>query len=211
MARSTTTLAVACAIDDLRITVASATGFAPGNLVLIDGETMRVAKSYASGVVIPLDGRGIGSLSAAHVITANVVVGLPSDFAPPFNGGPTQTYQNQKATAPPVSFTAAGAIPLPSAGTNGVVILNGTVALAMTLAVPTTDMDGTILFIGGNGKAAHTVTVASGLGNVGATADVITFSATQQQATQLMAIGGFWCTCSTIVAGAATIAGPGLA
>ena len=108
---------------------------------------------------------------------------------------------------------AAGAIALPRIGADMVAILNGTVALAMTLANPSVAQDGSKLIIAGNGKAAHTVTYAAGLGNVGGTADVLTFAAAQAQAIELLAVGGFWVGLgmNTAVAGAgATINGVGL-
>ena len=88
--------------------------------------------------------------------------------------------------------------------------INGTGALAMTVAAPTAAIRGSKLTIVGNGKAAHTVTFATGLGAVGATADVATFAAGQQQAIEVIAAGVAWQP-SANVAGAATIAGVGLA
>jgi len=190
MAITTTTSTVAIAISDTTLTVASATGFAAGNLIKVDLEVMKVASSYVSGTTIPVL-RGIeATVNAAHAITSNVVTGLASDFA---------------GAAPAVedvypfvrgryiqSYNAAGAIAFGTAGNDNVALLVGTVARAMTLAVPTTDKDGDILTIIGNGKAAHTVTVAGGLGAAGAGYTVATFIVGSQQALQVMACNAVW-------------------
>jgi hypothetical protein len=106
------------------------------------------------------------------------------------------------------SYSAAGAITLPTPGTNMVAVLNGTSVLAMTLANPSTAQDGDLLLIVANGKAAHTVTYTAGLGNGGAAFDVGTFSATLAMASLLVACGGFWVsvgpTSATAMAGSPT-------
>lgn len=215
MAITLTTLAGAVVVDQGSITVASATGVLAGLIITIDQETMQVQKTYPvtgqATTFVPVL-RGLdGTQTQAHATGAQVrIYGLPSDLpsvAP-------QEVTNTPIAGPArtrISYTAAGAITLPLPGNDTDAVLNGTGALAMTIANPTTDMDGCRLTIVGNGKAAHTVTYAAGLGNVGATADVITFSATQSQAVRLMACGGFWVTEGMTVAGAATIAAPGLA
>jgi hypothetical protein len=81
MALTTTTLSSAVAQSDVSIVVASATGFAAGNLVLVDGEQMQVAKNYVSGTTIPVQ-RGIdGTVQTTHKVSANVVTFLASDQA----------------------------------------------------------------------------------------------------------------------------------
>lgn len=213
MAITLTTLSGAVVVDQNTISVASATGFAANSLVFVDQEAMKVASSYVSGTSIPVL-RGLdGTATQVHPTGAQVKVGLPTDFLGPAPQEVTSTPIGGPATVRQ-SYTAAGAITLPTPGNNMVAVLNGTSVLAMTLANPTTDMDGCRLVIIGNGKAAHTVTYTAGLGNVGSTADVITFSATQAQGIEVMACGGFWCGLgmNTAVAGAgATINGVGLA
>ena len=54
MALTTTTLSAAIGRDDKAITVASATGFAAGYIVLIDREVFQVTKDYSSGTTIPV-------------------------------------------------------------------------------------------------------------------------------------------------------------
>jgi hypothetical protein len=108
-----------------------------------------------------------------------------------------------------VGYAASGAIALPKIGCDMVAVLNGTTILAMTVASPTVGCDGSRLTIVGTGKAAHGITIATGLGGVGGTADVITFKADQTMGIDLMAVGTAWVILSG-VAGAATLAGAGI-
>lgn len=190
MAITTTTSTTAIAANDTSITVASATGFAAGNLVKVNAEIMRVVNTYVSGTTIPVI-RGIEATNGvAHAITSNVVTGLPSDFggAAPAVEDTYPFVRSRQIT----SINAAGAIVLGVPGNDLVVIINGTVARALTLAVPTTDRDGDVLTIISNGKAAHTVTVAGGLGAAGAGYTVATFIVGSQQALQVMACNAVW-------------------
>jgi hypothetical protein len=208
MALTATTLAGAVVVDQNTITVASATGFAAGSLIRVDDEVMQVASNYSSGTSIGvLRGRD-GTAGKAHASGANVVVGPPADFANPAPQTVARFLIAGRAREVR-SYSAAGAIELPNPGNDALAIINGTTILAMTLAVPTKEMDGAVLTICGNGKAAHTVTVTSGLGNVGATADVLTFSATQAQAFSVIAANGFWNLLGAVV-GAASVGGPGV-
>lgn len=191
MALTTTTLSSAVAVTDTTIVVASATGFAAGSVIRIDDETLYVTKAYVSGTTINVTRGEDGTVTAVHPVTANVTVGLATDFSTPGPGGPTVTQQAQKDRVL-VSYSASGAIAIPAANVDTVACLNGTGALAMTLANPTKDMDGTILYIIANGKAAHTVTYTAGVGNGGATMDVGTFNATEATGCALMAMNGFW-------------------
>ena len=209
MAKTTTTLSSAVTVNDTSIVVASATGFTAGNVVVIDQEVMKVTQPYTSGTTIGvLRGRD-GTATAAHKSGAMVTTMLASDLPTPLSPQTVVQYHTQKPNVR-TSYSASGAITLPNPGSDATAVLNGTGALAMTVAAPTADMDGCRLTIVGNGKAAHTVTVATGLGAVGATADVLTFAAGQQMAIDLIAAGVAWQTPS-VVAGAATIAGAGIA
>jgi hypothetical protein len=191
MALTTTTAASAIGATDLVINVASATGFAAGNLIICDQEVMRQL-SAAVGTAIPVI-RGVnGTAAKAHVSSANVTTGLPSEFS----GSADQvasaiTYPTQRARTI-TSYSAAGAITLPTPGTDAMAIINGTGALAMTLANPTKDQDGDILIIVGNGKAAHTVTYTAGLGNAGSNYDVGTFDGSGQCSMMLVAANAIW-------------------
>ena len=190
MAETTTTLSSAVAIGDTLINVASATGFAVGNLIQIDGETMQQSAA-ANGTLIQVR-RGIGSATTAHVVTANVLTGLPSDF-PGFAVGVADTvpFPNYMTTVLN-SYTSATSAILFGAARWTFAVLNGTSVIAATLANPTKDQDGILLTIVGNGKAAHTVTYTAGLGNAGSSYDVGTWTGSGQCSQTLIACNGIW-------------------
>lgn len=211
MALNTTTLSAACAATDNSILVAAATGAAPGGFVLIDGELMKIMQTYTTGTTIPvLRGRD-GTLTGAHPVTANVTIFLGSDTSQLAPQAPTGfPYSGRVRTV--ASYSANGVIANPTVGTDALAILNGTAALAMTIASTTKDSDGSILIIAGNGKAAHTVTyTTTGFGGVGGTADVLTFSATQAQAVQMIAANGVWNLLGPLATATADVSGPSLA
>lgn len=190
MALTTTTLSSAVAQADISIVVASATGFAAGNLILVDQEVMQVAKNYSSGTTIPVQ-RGLdGSIQTTHKASANATTFLASDET----GATAQTFTQFPLARGRrlLSYSAAGAITLPNVGEDMVAVINGTGALAMTLANPTKDMDGAMLYVIANGKAAHTVTYTAGVGNGGSTMDVGTYNATEATGCALVACNGFW-------------------
>lgn len=191
MALATTTCSSAIAAVDQSIVVASATSFSAGKIVLVNGEWMQVTKAYSSGTTIPVL-RGLnGSVPVAHAVTSNVVVGDGADFA---TGAPQGTMPYPKIRVREVkSYNAAGAITLPTPGNDMVAVINGTNARAMTLANPTSDMDGDMLIIIGNGKAAHTVTYTAGLGDGGSGLDVGTFPTGGRACLALIAINSIWC------------------
>ena len=209
MALTATTLSGAVVIDQNTITVASATGFAAGNIVRIDDEIMVVTSNYLSGTAIGvLRGRN-GTAGANHASGALVVTGLPSDFGTTAAPQVATIYPIAARARPIKSYSSAGAIDLPIPGNDMVAVLNGTTILAMTLAVPTKDMDGCILIVVANGKAAHTLTASGGFGANTTNSDVMTFHATQTTAIQCIACNGVWVLIGH-VAGAATVAGAGL-
>lgn len=84
MAFTTTTLSSAVAIADTSIVVASATSFAAGNRVIVDGEEMLVAKSYTSGTTIPVQRGQNGTATTTHASGAGVMQGIGAvDFTSP--------------------------------------------------------------------------------------------------------------------------------
>lgn len=192
MALTKTVLTSAVTQTDSNIVVSSATGFAAGSFLKIDQEVLQITKAYVSGTTIPVI-RGLdGSKQTTHVNTTNVTVFLGSD-----EPGPQEQQFVQFPEVPGrdiQSYIAAGAITLPRPGSDMVAILNSTVALAMTLAAPTTDMDGSILTVIGNGKAAHTLTLPAGvgMGAGGSGVDVGTFASGAQNAVVLMAANAVW-------------------
>lgn len=190
MALVTTTLSTALALTDNVMVVASATSFAAGRIVTIDQEVLQVAQNYTSGTTIPILRGREGSVQAAHKVTANVNHGLASDFSTP-QAQTVVTYPVVRGTQL-ISITATSTLDLPKGGTDLRVILNGTSVIALTIPVPTKDMDGVELSIVGNGVAAHTLTFTGGLSGAGASYDVITVNATAPSAYKFIACNGLW-------------------
>jgi hypothetical protein len=178
MALAQTTVSAAVTTADTSITVASATGFSAGYSIRINDEMMRVGGGYVSGTLIPVIRGQEGTLVKAHAVTTRVECGIASDWAT--SAGPQTLVQYPMAgrARTVTSYGASGAITLPTPGTDVFAILNGTSVLAMTVAVPTKDMDGCFLWIAGDGAAAHTVTFAGGLSGASTSYDVITVNAT---------------------------------
>jgi len=194
MAFATTSLSAAVTIDDKKIVVASATSVAAGRLILIDGEMMRVAQSYVSGTTVDVLRGQNGTATTTHPITSEVLHGLASDFGSLAPASQTN-FPYVQATVKQ-SYSASGAISLPTPGSNGIAVLNAvsTTALAMTLAVPTADMDGCrLLILSRNGTGAHTITVSGGLNGAGTSYDVFTFPA-GPVAIELIAFNEVWYT-----------------
>jgi len=191
MALVRTTASTAIAATDKSITVASATGFAAGYFVRMDEEIAKVAASYTSGTIIPLI-RGIdGTRVVAHAITCSVVCGTGADWSNP-EAQTVDSFLIAGRARSVTSYTADGAITHPVAGSDAVAILNGTTQWDMTLAVPGKDLDGSVLIIVGNGKAAHTVTVTGGIGAASTGYTVLTFDTGGQCAVQLIAANEVW-------------------
>ena len=190
MALATTTLSSAVAVDDTSVVVASATSFDAGRLVLVDQEVMQVAQNYTSGTTVDVL-RGVnGSATVAHVVTSNVTHGDATDFSTAASQE-IIGYQASRATVIS-SITATGTLTLPKAGTDARVILNGTSVIALTIPVPTKDMDGTLLTIVGNGAAAHTLTFTGGLSGAGTSYDGVTTNSTAPIAVSAIACNGLW-------------------
>lgn len=191
MALATTTLSSACGQLDTSIVVASATSMAAGRRVIVDQEEMQVAQSYVSGTTVPvLRGRN-GTAQLAHKVTANVTHGLASDWALP---APQQITDYPVVGRPVVvqSLSATATMTLPPAGCDLRLILNGTSVIALTVPVPTKELDGCRLTIIANGAAAHTVTFTGGLGGAGTSYDVITANGTGPIAVEAIAANGLW-------------------
>jgi hypothetical protein len=196
MALATTTLSSAVAVTDSEIVVASATSVAAGRIVLVDGEFMQVLQSYVSGT------RGQnGTATAAHVASANVTHGAAADFTVAAPG--TSNLRPGLVAFTTTSYSAAGAVSFGVAQWTTAVI-NGTSALAMTLANPDSSQDGIYLNIVGNGKAAHTVTYTAGLGDAGSGYDVGTFDGSGQCSMLLVAANSIWVPCPSPFSGTLT-------
>lgn len=193
MALYETTLASACAISDKQLVLTSGASVAIGDEIRVDGEVFQVAKSYvAAATIVPVLRGQQGTVAQAHAVTARVVGGKPVDFLNIANPQTMATYVIAGRARVVTSYGASGAIDLPPAGSDSLVLLNGTVALAMTLAVPTKDLDGTIITIASAGTGAHTVTVAGGVSG-SASISVATFEASPARCNfSLMAMDELW-------------------
>lgn len=184
MALTRTTLSAAVTADSKTVLLASITGLALGQMIRVDSEKMRVtvvpsAATIPVGVYRGVDGTNV----VAHAVTSGVAFGDPGDFTPVTDPA------RRRLVA---SYGAAGAIDISAVGYDNVAIINGTAALAMTVAAPSKAADGDILIIVGNGKAAHTVTITGGLGAGGTGIDVGTFAAGGQQSIMLVAANEVW-------------------
>lgn len=215
-----TTLSAAMGVNDQSALLASLTGLVIGNWLQIDAEEMKVLGPLPAAATSPVSVRrgDNGTFNQAHPVSAQVkIMAGPTNLLTGDYGANPPGSLGLGIPAAPVwerrSYSAAGAITLPAIGNHMIAVLNGTAALAMTLANPSIAQDGSRLLVLANGKAAHTVTYTAGFGNVGATADVVTMAAAQAQGLEYVAAGGFWVFSgiNTAVAGAgATIDGVGL-
>lgn len=197
MALAETTLSSACALNDQSIVVASATSIAAGRLILIDREVMVVAKNYSSGTTVPVLRGQAGTPQEAHVVTARVTHGDPSDFTPA--AGKVGSLAVGPKVRKLVSITADNStVTLPAPGEDLVVLLNGTSVINLTVPVPTKELDGTLLWIVANGKAAHVVTFTGGFGLAGSSYDVATFNGNAHCGVMAMASNEAWVVLSSM-------------
>ena len=211
MATTTTTLSAAVTVSDTSINLTSLTSVAAGYLILVDDEFMKVSKAYNSANPVPVMRGQLGTASKAHASGANATHGVASDWAStPAQGSATLGYQRVCRVD---SYSAAGAITLPDPGEDLRVVLNGTDALAMTIADPGEEIDGAMMYIVGNGTAAHTLTFASGLGGESTSYDVLTFNSGGPVALgPFIACNGYWnLCCGVAITGTVTNITAGLA
>lgn len=105
-----TTLAAAITSASAQvIVVTSGTGFAVGNVLVVDGEAMTVQSSYVSGVNVPVT-RGVsGTVAGLHASGATVLQGQPQYFSKVDPNGPC-TSTNELAL-PRVVLGTIGAQP----------------------------------------------------------------------------------------------------
>lgn len=196
MALTATTLSAAITADQTTIKVASATGFAKGRLIQVDDEFMlQTAEADANATTVIPVCRGINSQAKAHVSSAVVKVGNPAATAGDWTGSQITTpsqYPLSARARRKESYSAAGAITLPSPGTDMVACLLGTGTEAYTVAVPTKDQDGDMLVILASGAGAKTITFTGGLSGAGTSYDVITLNATAVAGIIVFACNGLW-------------------
>lgn len=143
MALTFTTLSAAVSVTDTSIVVASATSVAAGNILRVDGETMVVAKNYASGTTVPVLRGQDGTVTAAHISGAAVMNGIAAaDFDPiapgafvmqPLIAGGVSPYQVTATGATGATAAAIGPAP-------GIILATGAsgagIGLLKTHAVP---------------------------------------------------------------------------
>jgi hypothetical protein len=209
MSINNTTITSAVALLDRSVVVSSATGFASGKKIIIDAEVMEVQQGYSSGTTIPvLRGRN-GTATATHPANALISVGdALTDFnvtaVPGF--GEAAVLPGAMPLNPIVSYTASGAIALPTSVGVSIVQLIGTSALAMTIVNPTDDLNGAIMIIIGSGKSASTIDFpdATGLSNAGSSYDTITFQNGGQCSLMMMAMNGAWVLLGVPITGTTT-------
>ena len=188
MSATRTTLAAACGAGDQAIVVTSATGFAVGNVIQVDGEFM-VQTGAAVSTTIPVQRGGKnGTIQSAHPILSSVVTGLATDFPAPQAGWTNNPAPYKKSV---VSYGASGAITPPTYDT--IIFLDKATAAAMTLASPSTATpDGVEVTIYSNTAAAHTVTYTPGFNGDTTSSDVATFAATIGNSMTILSARGLW-------------------
>lgn len=213
MALANTTLSAACALTDKQITVASATSLAVGLLGAVDGEVFQIAKSYTVGsTTVPVLRAQEGTAQVAHVSGAQISWYLLATDVP--TTGPQLSVFSPLAGRGryPSSVTTSAAWTPRADNQDEVVEINGTSVVALTITSPLRSQSGKIVTFVGNGIAAHTITyTTTGFGNVGSTADVVTFGASQMQSLQMIAAGGFWVLLGPLATATANVSGPSIA
>lgn len=197
MALTASTLSGAITATQTTIKVASATGYGKGRLIQVDDEFMLQTADADSNAttVIPVR-RGVnGTQAKAHPSSAVVKVGNPSALVGDWGGNQVDTnvqYPLAGRQRRISSYSAAGAIALPSPGTDEVAVLNGTGTEAYSIAAPTKDMDGCMLFVLAGGAGAKVITVTGGMSGAGTSYDAITLNATAVAGFILIACNGLW-------------------
>lgn len=187
MALTQTTASAALGVNDLVLSVTSATGFAAGYEARIDNEFWVVGRDYVSGTNIPMTRRGdLGSQQVAHAILADVTVGATGDWPQ----GNVATY----AQVPPngwdtVTIGADATIVFPNKDT--IYLIRKATAAAITLSAPATK--GTV---GVNARffsetaAAHVITYTPGFYADTTSSDLATFAAKAGASATFQTYGG---------------------
>lgn len=199
MAATYTTLNGAITADQILIRVTSGTGFGKGKYIKAADEWLLQTADADSNAttLIPVKRGQNGSQAKAHPTGEVVGVGTASNVAgaADFTGNQVNTETayplagRQKRT---LSYSAAGAITLPSPGTDMVAVLNGTGTEAYSVAAPTKDQDGDELTILCGGAGAKTITFTGGLSLAGTSYDVYTANAGAPTGLKVVACNGAW-------------------
>lgn len=188
MALTRTTLSGALNANDTLLRVASATGFAAGEYIKVDDEFMLTTEVSGTNISVM---RGVnGTATVAHAVTAGVVTGTGDEFVGDAVAT-AATYPLAGRQRRKESFTAAFTVTL-DPGIDKTIVLNGTSVIAVTVPIPTVDMDGDELNFVSNGAAAHTITFTGGLSGAGSGYDVVTINATAPSALKVVACNALW-------------------
>jgi hypothetical protein len=191
MALAETTLSTAVTIGAKEIVVAAATSISAGRLLQVDGEMMQVSKAYVpASTTVPVLRGVLGSTQAAHVASARVSHGDASDFSAPT--GSLAPFAPAGRVRKVISYSAAATITPPKPGEDLTIVLNGTSVVALTIAVPTKDLDGCEILFLANGAAAHTLTFTGGLSGAGTGYTVITMNGTKPSGIRVVACNEVW-------------------
>jgi len=213
MALASTTLGAACTSTDKQITVASATSLVAGLLGCVDGEVVQITKGYTVGsTTVPVLRAQEGTAQVAHVSGAQISFYLLAADVPGVGPQLSTSFPLAGRGRYPSSVTTSAAWTPRADNQDEVVEINGTSVVALTIVNPLKSQSGKIVIFVGNGIAAHTITyTTTGFGNVGSTADVVTFGANQMQALQMIAAGGFWVLLGPLATATANVSGPSIA
>lgn len=211
-----TTTSAAVTVGTNRVSVASVSTMAAGQLIVIDREAMLIQS--ISGTTLTVTRGYNRTFAQPHVSGAVVFSGPPSYFAGSEVAGACtassevvlprvviasgNVYQcsdgawvrwmvggiGQYSTAGATTYTAAGAITVKP----GLNLIGSGGALAMTLASPSTSQNGMIMSIIASTAQAHTITTTAGF-NGGTTArDVCTLGGAIGDGITIQASGGVW-------------------
>lgn len=199
MALTATTLNGAITADATLIRLTSGTGAGKGKYIKVDDEFLLQTADADSNAttLIPVKRGQNGTQAKAHPTSAVALIGTASNInaSPDFGGNQVDTQSSyplagrQRRVS---SYSAAGAIALPSPGTDEVAVLNGTGTEAYSIAAPTKDMDGCLLFVVAGGAGAKVITVTGGMSGAGTSYDAITLNATAVAGFMLIACNGLW-------------------
>jgi len=200
MAITATTLASACGATDATINLTSATGVTGPNfttgagitVLFVDQEFMLCIGSPV-GTVAPVVRGQYGTPAVAHVVGAQVQIGLPSDFPVfgEFVGRSLTVVESIAAQNKPAIFLSGTADAINPAVPGFYVIKTGQADL-MTLAAPPASAEGNIIEIWSDTAFAHTLTATTLLAGGTALKTTATYPAFRGAGMVLRACNGVW-------------------
>lgn len=190
-----TTLASPYTAGDLTMKVTSASagtgsaGFVKGSIIRVDNEFFKQTAD-AQGTVIPVRGGEQGTWCQSHNTLSAVFAGSGADFPSPPPGQATPVPVS--ASVNHATYSAAGAIAVPSTLQNVTVDLVAGSAVAMTLAAPTSAQEGMEMIIMAKDAFAYTVTSTGGFNAGGTGTDVGTFGGAIGDNLHIRAVNLLW-------------------